>query len=93
MPQIDFQKAEIFVIAHDKGIRQSLKSVLYSKGFRIVQFADSLDLIQDSIDLKGMPNLLITDVDIPEQDAIRSLAMKSSHLESLPLESAHQIQN
>ncbi|MBT3990024.1 MAG: response regulator [Rhodospirillaceae bacterium] len=68
MTKIDYSKAEIFVVAHDKGIRQSLKSVLFSKGFRKIQFADTLDLIIDAINLKDMPNLLITDVDLPNQD-------------------------
>jgi DNA-binding response OmpR family regulator len=69
MAKIDFNKAEVFVIATDKGIRQSLKSVLLSKGFRNVQVSDTLNLIIDAINIKDMPNLLITDVDIPDEDA------------------------
>lgn len=68
MAKIDYGQAEVHVIACDKGIRQSLKTVLFSKGFRNVRISEDLDLLVDAINLKDLPNLLIVDVDIPDQD-------------------------
>ncbi len=69
MKNADFSKAKVYVIAQDKGIRQSVKSVLFTKGFRSVQVADSLDLLIDAITIKDLPDLVITDVDFEDQDA------------------------
>ena len=69
MKKADYSKAKVYVIAGDKGIRQSVKSVLFSKGFRSVQVADSLDLLIDAISLRDLPDLVITDVDFEDQDA------------------------
>tara|TARA_B100000315_G_scaffold62969_1_gene57143 strand:- start:954 stop:1871 length:918 start_codon:yes stop_codon:yes gene_type:complete len=69
MKNANFHKAKVYVIAQDKGIRQSLKTVLFSKGFRTVQATGSLDLLVDAINLKDLPDLVITDVDFEDQDA------------------------
>lgn len=69
MKPVEYSKTEVYVIAYDKGIRQSLKSVLFTKGFRDIKIDDSLDLLVNAINRNKMPSLIILDVDVPEQDA------------------------
>jgi DNA-binding response OmpR family regulator len=83
MIPLDISMKKIVIVEDDQVIRESLKEFLEINGYEVMAIESSIDLLQKISSFK--PDILITDIIMPDKDGIEIIIETKKYLPNIRL--------
>ncbi|HON17024.1 MAG TPA: response regulator [Spirochaetota bacterium] len=83
MIPLDMSMKKIVIVEDDQVIRESLKEFLEINGYEVMAIESSIDLLQKISSFK--PDILITDIIMPDKDGIEIIIETKKYLPNIRL--------
>lgn len=83
MIPLDMSMKKIIIVEDDQVIRESLKEFLEINGYEVMAIESSIDLLQKISSFK--PDILITDIIMPDKDGIEIIIETKKYLPNIRL--------